>query len=91
MKTATFQLGYSEFTFTGPTWLSILDQLNAEQDLNCLCRQARMMGSKKDIKEVEKLEAFMSKCYCDTVTLSDFKKFSVNLSIGLLKCLAAAE
>lgn len=91
MKTVTFLIGAYTFTFSGPDWASILIQLNKVQNLHGLASQVRVIGTESDDLEVLKLEDFLNKCCCDSVTRADFENLSVNLSIGSLRTLSVIE
>lgn len=91
MKTVTFLIGTFTFTFSGPNWASIIAQLNRVQNLNCLVREVRMIGTEADEQEAAKLDAFLDKCYHDEATRRDFETLSINLSMATLRTLSVTE
>ena len=76
--------GIESLFFKGENADSILEQLYEYQDLFCLCRMARTMGTNEDAKIASDLEDFITSPY----EIEDFDDFNFDFSIGCIKCIA---
>lgn len=86
MITATFQVGWMTVNAKGETPSDLIREVEKVQDLQCLCHQAAMMGTKKDQKEIRKLLDFLEKYSEGKLTLDDVRGLDICLSIGDIKC-----
>ena len=89
--TATFQIGWMSVDAEGNTPEELISEVERVQDLQCLAQMAAMMGTKKDQKEIGKLNYFLDKYYNDKLTVDDIRSLDVNLSVGSLKCESLTE
>ncbi len=83
---AKFEVGWMTVDAEGETPTDLIREVENVQDLQCLCHQAAMMGSKKDQKEIKKLMDFLEKYYADELTIEDVRGLDVGLSVGRIKC-----
>lgn len=84
-------LGHEEHYFEGEDASEILSQFERVQDLGCLSRMARVEGTKRDIKEMEKLDKFLDKYYSGELTMEDLAAFKIEISIGKFGVLKIAN
>ena len=96
MKRATFFfkssiMGNSSLTCEGEDWYEVVDQLNREQDLACLCHQGCCMAPPEDEESLAGLEEFLDKYYQGELTREDIANLNVELSIGGFKCISVED
>jgi len=77
-------MGHEEHFFEGETASDLLDQFERYQDLECLSRMASSMGTKKDAREIKKLESLLEKRYAGDLSIDDLRNFNLDISIGKL-------
>ena len=78
--------GLQKFFFQGESPEEIIGGMTKYQDLYCLCRMARNMGTEEDAEVAERLEDFLY-----DYEIEDFDKFDFPLSIGRIRCLGWAK
>ena len=83
---AKFQVGWMTVNAEGDEPDDLIREVENAQDLQCLCQQAAMMGTKKDQKEIKKLMDFLEKYYGGELTIEDVRGLDVGLSVGRIKC-----
>ena len=77
-------MGHEEHFIEGENASELLDNFEKYQDLSCLSRMASSMGTKKDLKEIKKLDAILDKQYSGELSIEDLKDFKLDISIGKL-------
>lgn len=75
-------MGHEEHYFEGNDASDVLSQFERIQDLGCLSRMAKVEGTKKDIKEIKKLDAVLDKYYSGDLEVEDLESFKIEISIG---------
>ena len=78
--------GLQKFFFQGESAEDIIGGMTKYQDLYCLCRMAKNMGTEEDAEVAERLEDFLY-----DYEIEDFDKFDFPLSIGRIRCLGWAK
>lgn len=78
--------GLQKFFFQGEGAEDIINGMTEYQDLYCLSRMARNMGTEEDAEVAERLEDFLY-----DYEIEDFDKFDFPLSIGRIRCLGWAK
>lgn len=84
-------LGTMHFITTGDTATKLLFEFQKTQDLRCLLQMGRKEEKKKGQKELDKLQALLSKYYNEELTIEDLLTLDVSLSIGIIKCLCVED
>lgn len=96
MTAAIFELvgwvGCERYFFQGETAAEVLTQLNRVQDLRCLARMGWVQElSAEGSAAIDHLWTMLDKQMDGTLTVQDLSALNIELSIGTLKCLGAAE
>ena len=84
-------MGLFTEAFTGETWTDVLRSFDNFQDIGCLLRQVRQMGTPQDQTGIVSFEEFVDKWYAGSVTKEDFASCRAALSIGHLCCISASD
>lgn len=84
---ARFKVGCLELTVASNTLCGLVDELWESQDLSCLSRQARLMGSDGDRLAAERLDRFLDRYHCGSLRCRDIRELDLGFSIGRLACL----
>jgi len=77
-------MGHEEHFFVGENASELLDQFERYQDLACLSGMANSMGTKKDAKEIKKLDELLEKRYSGDLSIDDLRNFNLDISVGKL-------
>lgn len=96
MTAAIFELvgwvGCERYYFEGETAADVLTQLNWKQDLRCLARMGWVQELTPEGRAaIDHLWKALDKQREGTLTAEDLGELDIELSIGTLKCLGAAE
>jgi hypothetical protein len=76
--------------FEGETVYDIVEQILHENDLECISEMGRSMGTKEDLKEIDKIDEFLRAFYDGELDEEKLKNFSFELSVGSHRCLGLA-
>lgn len=96
MVAAIFELvgwvGCERYFLEGETAAEVLTQLNWRQDLRCLARMGWVQElTPEGSAAIDHLWKVLDKQREGTLTVEDLSALDIELSIGTLKCLGAAE
>ena len=81
--------GPQKYIFYGNNLIELVNQLNDVQDLACLTRMGRQFESDNSdaMKELDRLDEFITRYYNDELDASDIETFDIGLSVGIMKCI----
>lgn len=83
----TAWIGTEHYLLEGEDCNSIVQQLLRENDLYCIARMGRSMGTKADQRQLNKIDRFLDKYDSGKLTWDDLLKFKFDISTGSLRCL----
>ena len=69
----------------------IVHQILRENDLYCIARMGRSMGTKDDQPQLNRIDKFLEKFDQGELTWDDISKFNFKLSTGSFRCLGIAS